>query len=125
MRYALALLAILCGVLMALAFSAPPRHKLVLRGKQDGKFTQITVIMPQMDVTYRWLSVYVCAAIVDESGSYCSGLYERESTMELDGRKQAYVEWQNLPAGAVLIQAMAFDAESQIKASDTLAMFLR
>ena len=127
MRYVLAVLAILCGVLWAWGFATPPRHTLTVRGKQEGKYTQITVTMPQMTAAYRWLSVYLCSAEISDDGiTVCSGHYERESTQELDGlRSQVYLEWRNIPARTVLITAMAFDAEGTILASQSVPMFLR
>ena len=127
MRVALALFAILCGVILALGALDAPRDPMRLRARQEGRYLQISVVMPRADSrSYRWLSVHLCSATLDDNGqAFCSGDFERESTMEVSGEMQHIIEWRDVGPGTVLVTAMAFDEESKVLASQSQVLFLR
>lgn len=124
MTRAIAVVAILCGVLLlwgGLADGGPERLRLSVVPER----TLVTVVVTFNRVTdaYRWLSVYGCSAEVTETGSYCTGEFERESTVELFGRKQELFYWRNLPAGTMRVTAMAFDRDHRLLASGEVTVF--
>lgn len=82
----------------------------------------VSVFLRELDDRYRWLSVYGCPAEVGETGSYCTGEWERESTQEIED-KQYLVTWRNLPRGTMRITAMAFDSDHKILAQGQTTVF--
>jgi len=124
---ALALLAILCGVLFALGgTAAPKRDRLRLRVLTEPRLVTVVVTLPDVSDRYRWLSVYGCSAALppDSPTAYCTGDFERESSFELSGgAKQHLVYWRDLPRGTMQVTAMAFDANQQVLASGVLTVF--
>ena len=126
MRNFAAAFGIVCGVLFLYGFWAGERGDR-MRISTANAPTQLTVIITLPDVTsrYRWLSVYGCSAEMTESGTFCTGDFERESTVPVDDRRtqQPPIYWRNLPGGTMQITAMAFDFDNKTLAQRTVTVF--
>ena len=84
------------------------------------KMIELVIGLPDLDARYRWLSVYGCSAAMNEDNtSFCTGDFERESSQELDMRKQITVIWRDVPPGYVLVTVFAFDGDRKILARKT------
>ena len=120
----IALAAILCGMLFCLGFLAD-RHTDRMGLSVLAEPRLVTVVVTLKDVTdaYRWLSVYGCSAEVTDTGSFCTGDFERESSLELHGRKQELIYWRDLPGGTLRVTAMAFDGNQQLLAKNQVTVF--
>lgn len=125
MTRALAFLAILCGCLLLFGvLSAPAADRLGVRAFTQPRLVTVIVTLHDARWGYRWLSVHGCAAEVGESGTFCTGLWERESTMELTGgQKQHLVDWRDLPRGTMLVTALAFGDDQRLLARGQLTVF--
>lgn len=119
-----ALLAAVCGVLFLSGFIIhEPAHRLNIRTlDEDTQFT-VSITLPDVTDEYRWLSVYVCSADQTESGVYCTGWFERESTQEIYRRKQYLFTWRRLPKGLIQITAVAFDVDDKPLARNQVRVF--
>lgn len=126
----LALLAVILGALLAMGDASKPAPSMSLRAKAEGRYVQVTIRLPDIDESYRTLSVALCSAVWsgEEFGGrwICDGNYSRESAFQLHRAKPTqYVEWQNVPAATVLITAAAFDVNGSPIVSKTVTVFLR
>ena len=83
----------------------------------------VTVNLPDLDDRYRWLSVYGCSAQMLETGTYCTGDFERESTFEILDRSQYLVAWRDLPGGTMQITAVAFDVDDKAITQNQITVF--
>jgi hypothetical protein len=99
------------------------KDRMTLKTVQDKRLLTVIVGLPDVDDRYRWLSVYGCSAHVQETGTFCTGDFERESTQEIYGRKQYLFDWRDLPGGTMQITAMAFDVDDRALAQQTVVMF--
>jgi hypothetical protein len=117
--------AIVCGVLFVYGFIAEPAaDRMSLKSVNERRLLTIIVYLPDVGEHYRWLSVYGCSADMTETGTHCTGHFERESTQELSGgKKQHLIAWRDLPRGTMQITAMAFDVDQKMLASDRLVVF--
>ena len=86
--------------------------------------TLLTVVITLNDITdeYRFVSVFGCAAMQTEEGVRCTGDYERESSFEVQGRKQYLVDWRHVPKTLIAIEARAFDAQHRVLAKGTIVV---
>ena len=111
---------ILFACLLLLFLGWRRADRLTLRAMDSA--TVLTVVITLNDITdkYRFVSVYGCAAEHTDSGVQCTGTYERESTFEVQGRKQYLVDWRHVPKTLLALEAMAFDAEHRVLARGTL-----
>lgn len=123
MTRVIAVVAIVCACLLLWSgmFHGPDR----LRVSTIAEPTLLTIVItfPSVTDSYRWLSVHGCSATVTEHGAWCTGDFERESSLELFGRKQELLYWRHLPPGTLLLTAQAFDRESHVLASGTTVVF--
>jgi len=120
----LALLVVLLGALWAWGDNGP-KHTIKLTHRQEGRFIQFSVIMPQVDDSYRWLSIRACTAALDgDSHPYCVGEWERESTMEIRG-SQHFIEWRDAAGRMLYVTAIAFDGDNKPICRKSVTLFLR
>lgn len=112
-------IALLAGAVLVFATSADagPPHRLSVRAMHQPRLLLITVTLHDVDARYRWLSVYGCAAAFGETGVRCTYLFERESSLEIDGRKHHVIAWRDLPRGSIQITVVAFDGDHRRLAS--------
>lgn len=82
----------------------------------------VSVTLNHVTDAYRWLSLYGCSAEVTENGTFCTGTFERESTIELFGRKQELFLWRNMPQGTLRLTAEAFDANHRVLATGQITV---
>lgn len=120
---AVAVLAIVCACLLLWGGMFDGPDKLKLSTIHEPTLLTIVVTFPNVNDTYRFLSVHGCSAEVMESGTYCTGDFERESSLELFGHKQELLYWRHLPPGTMLVTAMAFDENQKVLASGTTVVF--
>lgn len=125
MTRALAFVAILCGCLLLFGvLAAPAADRLSLRAVTQPRLVTVVVTLHDARWGYRWLSVHGCSAEVGEAGAFCTGFWERESTMELTGgKRQHLIDWRDLPSGTMLVTALAFDERQQLLARGQLTVF--
>jgi len=125
MKYVLAFWAIVGGALLVFGglIASDAKGRMVLNVVKEPRLLTVIVGLPDVDDRYRWLSVHGCAAAVTESGAFCTGDFERESTQEIQGRKQYLIVWRDLPGGTMLLTAMAFDVNHRLLASQRLTVF--
>lgn len=124
MKTLLAFWAIVCGALLVfggLIASDSDRMRLTVQAKP--RLVTVVIVLPDLDERYRWLSVHGCSAEIAESGAFCTGDFERESSMEIGGRMQYLLDWRDLPSGTMQVTAMAFDSNRQVLASATAVVF--
>lgn len=123
--YLTAWLAFLSAALLLFGAWMDRGERLTLRVLTERRLVTVIVGLPDLDDRYRWLSVYACSAamLVDSPVAYCTGQWERESSMELTGRKQQLVDWRDLPGGLIQVTAMAFDADRHVLAQHTTTVF--
>ena len=118
MRIPLTLLAIFCGALM-IAGSLADKDALKITTREERTLFTVTVTLFDITPEYRWLSVYGCSAEVYEHGTFCTGDFERESTMEVrHDVSQHLFPWRNMPRGTLQITAIAFDRDGKALASN-------
>jgi hypothetical protein len=119
---ALAILAILCGCLLAL--SEKGLDRMSVKALTEPRLVTVIITLKDADARYRWLSVYACgAALTSRSVVYCVGEWERESTQEIGAERQHLITWRDLPRGTTWITAMAFDADRKILARGQAVAF--
>jgi len=125
MKYVLTFWAIVAGALLVFGGLVAPAipGRMSLRALNEPRLLTVVVNMRDADRRYRWLSVHGCSADVGESGAFCTGDFERESSLEITGQKQALIAWRDLPGGTMLIHAMAFDGDRQVLARATTVVF--
>ena len=97
--------------------------RMTLRAFNEKRLLTVIVGLPDADDRYRWLSVRGCSASLSDSGAFCTGDFERESSMEITAWKQHLISWRDLPGGTMLITAMVFDANRRVLARDTIVIF--
>lgn len=125
MTRALAAVAILCGALLifgGLVTSGPP-DRLRLSSLVERRMVTVIVTVPHPDERYRYLSVHGCSAVIAEHGVWCSGDFERESSLAIGAERQHLITWRDLPRGSMLITAVAFDARQAVLARGELTIF--
>lgn len=117
--------ALFCGCLLVFgALAEPAADRLTVKAITERRLVTVIVTLHDVRFGYRWLSVYGCSAEVGEAGTFCTGLWERESSMELSGGlKQHLIAWRDLPRGTMLVTAMAFGDDQQILARGQLTVF--
>jgi hypothetical protein len=125
MRNFTAAFAIVCGVLFVYGFVAEPAaDRMTLKSLSEPRLLTVVVILHDVEEHYRWLSVYGCSADMTETGTHCTGHFERESTQELTGgKRQHLITWRDLPRGTMQITAMAFDVDHKMLAQGQLVVF--
>ena len=125
MKNLLATCALIMGVLFVYGFiRGDGQDQMRLQAITAPRLVTVIVTLPDITDAYRWLSVYGCSAQVSEAGTFCSGDWERESTIELyGGYTRHLVDWRDLPPGTMQITAMAFDGTRKRLASRVIAVF--
>lgn len=119
---ALAVIAILCGVLLAL--SEGGLDKMGIKAIAEPRLVTVIITLRDADERYRWLSVYACGAEhTSENVVYCAGNWERESTHEIGAQLQHLIHWRDLPRGTLWITGMAFDADRKLLAKGQTVVF--
>lgn len=120
---------LVCGCLIVMAaifvygfIRGEASDPLKLSAVVEKRLVTVVVTLPKIDDRYRWLSVYGCSAQVTESGAYCTGVWEMESTRELYGMKQELFPWRDVPPGTMRIDAIAFDSVHRQLASARLTV---
>ena len=116
---ALALFAILCGVLFVYGFLVAERISITTRKEQGSTPFTVVITLPSIKPEYRWISLYGCTAETDsESITRCDGNWERESTQETRVDQRQYVfPWRGTPRTLLQLSAMAFDGNGKTLAS--------
>lgn len=116
---------IILGVVFVYGFvRGDGRDRITLRVLNEPRLLTVVVGLPDADDRYRFLSVYGCSAELTDSGTaYCTGFFERESTIEVGPQTQHLIAWRDLPGGTMQIQAMAFDDRQHVLAARTLTVF--
>ena len=121
---ALAVLAVLCGCLLVFGGAGDGLDRMSVKALAEPRLVTVIVGLKDADARYRWLSVYACgAAHTSEGVPYCLGQWERESTQEMDTRKQYLIACRDLPGGTLWITAMAFDNRQQLLARGQTVVF--
>jgi hypothetical protein len=117
--------AIVCGILFVYGFIAESAtDRITLKAMTEPRLLTVVVMLHDIDEDYRWLSVYGCSADMTETGTHCTGNFERESTIELfGGWKHHFISWRDVPKGTMQITAMAFDANQKQLAVGQLVVF--
>ena len=119
----LALFVILCGVLLALS-EGEGLDKMTLKAIAEPRLVTVIIGLRDADARYRFLSVYACgAAHTTENVVYCTGQWERESSMEIGSQRQHLIHWRDLPGGTLWITAMAFDGDRKLLARGQTVVF--
>lgn len=114
---------LLAGITLAGWIHGDGRDRMTLKAVTSKRLVTVVVYLPDITDRYRWLSVYGCSAEMQETGTFCTGYWERESTQELfGGYKQYLFDWRDLPPGTTKVTAMAFDINHAVLASDTLTI---
>lgn len=117
-----ALFALICVCL--LLFGGAREDRLTIRTLPEETALTISITLHDVNESYRWLSVYGCAAEHTEAGVYCTGHFERESTQELfGGKKQHLFTWRHLPSGMMQITSVAFDVDRRPLARGQAVVF--
>lgn len=100
-------------LVLSIAFLAlgATRPTLVMRS-ESGRLAG-TVLAPENS---RWVSIHGCSGELSESmGVQCDGLFERESTEEVEGRDlRVDFEWRSLRPGWFVVTVMTFDADRKV-----------
>lgn len=119
---AVALFAIFCAVLLLLG--GAKEHRLTIRTLPEDTLLTISVTLNDVDESYRWLTVYGCSAEQSETGVFCTGDFERESTQELFwAKKQHLFTWRHLPRGTLYIISVAYDVDRKPLARGQAVVF--
>lgn len=122
---ALAAVAIFCGALLIFGGLASDAvaDRLRVSALVERRIVAVIVTLREAEGV-RWLSVYGCSAQIGETGAWCTGDFERESSFEVTGgRTQYLVAWRDLPRGTMQITAMAFDANQRVRATGQTVVF--
>lgn len=120
---ALAVLVILCGCLLALS-EGEALDKMGVKVLDERRLVTVIISLKDADERYRFLSVYACgAALTQESVVYCTGNWERESSIEIGAQRQHLFHWRDLPGGTLWVTGMAFDADRKLLAKGQTVVF--
>lgn len=121
---ALAVLAVLCGCLLVFGGAGDGVDKIGVKALAEPRLVTVIVSLKNPDDRYRWLSVYACgAAHTQDNVVYCTGQWERESTMEIGAQKQHLIAWRDLPRGTLWVTGMAFDVDRKLLARGQTVVF--
>lgn len=115
---ALAVVAIVCGVLFIYGFLMVDTIKISTREFKDTGF-DVVVTLPSVTAAYSWVQVYACAAeITDDNDIECVGFWDRKSLQEtrVDQRQYPFPWGRYVPKGKLLIVSTAYDANWQVLA---------
>lgn len=117
-----AIVAIVCACLL-LVGGSDQRERLRVTVLSEPTLLTVVITFKTVTDAYRWLSVQGCSAQITEHGSFCTGDYETESSVELSGRKQELFHWRHVPRGTLLVTAMAFDVDRKPLAMGQAVVF--
>lgn len=115
---------IVLGVLFVYGFiRGERRERMEVRVLVEPRLITASIYLPDVSDRYRFLSVYGCPVEITETGTFCTGEWERESTQEIQGYKQYLFTWRDLPGGSMRVTAMAFDADHKVVAQGQKTVF--
>lgn len=124
---ALAIFALLCGVLFIYGFLMADRIRITTRTAKPRPDFYVMITLPSVTPDYRWLKVFGCSAeMLEDAGVRCIPEGWDTSSMKetrIDQR-QYEVPWgSRVPKGMLQVSAVVFDQEWKVLAQGQTVVF--